>query len=368
MGHIQRIEKNKYKILIEAGVDPSTGKRKRISKTITGTKEQAQILLAKMLNSDFNYSQGKEIKLKDYLSDWVDNYSINISERTANGYRAIIRNHLIPALGALKLSEIKPAHIIQYQQQKLENGCLNKKGGLSKRTVQSHHRLLSLALKQAVSPYGLIDSNPCSPVKAPSPKTKMANHFSREEANIILNSIDDILLYTIFYLALFTGMRRGEIVGLKWEDINFNNKLIEVRRSANFKNKKFNYKDLKTESSRRQIAISDKLIDVLKKYKKERASFSKDKQAVFLTPEGKIVRPDYLTRKFKKIFIKLGMPNKRFHDIRHTHATWLLEEGINSKIVQKRLGHARVETTLNIYSHITLDEQRKAAEKFDMTL
>ncbi len=369
MGHIQKLGKKRYRIRIESGIDPASGKRQRITKIVNGTKEQAKIIMQDMISKpSLDYIKGENTKLKDYLNDWIKNYSSNISKVTQRDYRSIIDNHLIPSLGELPLGKIKPAHIIQYQRKKLESGRLGSSRGLSNRTVQSHHRLLSLALNQAVTPYGLIDKNPCIPVKAPSVGKSKANHFNRKEAKLILDSLDDILLYTIFYLALYTGMRRSEITGLKWKDINLSNALIEIRRTANVFNGEFVYSKLKNESSRRQVAISDSLVQVLQEYKNERALFSNKEQAVFITPDGHPLRPDYLTKKFKKICKKLEFPEKRFHDIRHTHATWLLEEGVNPKIVQKRLGHARVETTLNIYSHISLNEQRKAANLFEKTL
>lgn len=369
MGNIQKIDTKKYRIRVEAGIDPSTGNRKRLSKTIYGTKQQAMKVLAKMeKNKNTDYHKGNELKLKDYLNKWIKNYSSNIAQSTTKDYISIIENHLIPSLGELKLNEINYGHIIEYQNQKLKNGNLKTGKGLSNRSVQAHHRLLSLALKQAVNLYELIEKNPCDPVQAPTPNKNSGKSLSREDASLILNSIEDILLYTIFFVALYTGMRRSEITGLKWKDINFNNKTISVRRSGGIINGEFSYKKLKNDSSRRQVAMSNSLIKELKKFKAKRGAFAAKESAVFLTPDGKPVKPDYLTSKFKSIFKQLEMPEYKFHDLRHTHATWLLEEGINPKIVQKRLGHSRIETTLDIYSHVSLNEQRKAAEKFDVTL
>jgi len=366
MGHIRRLGKQKYVITVECGVDPATGKRSRKTKTIKGTKEQAKIVMGKMLEKEKSELMADtNITLKNYLREWIDNHQNNISDVTTKDYRSIIENHLIPSLGELKLKDIKPTHIIKYQNEKLENGRLNGSGGLSKRSVQAHHRLLSLALKHAVNPFNYITSNPCKPVQAPSPSKNKVKPFTRKEANHILNSLDDILLYTIFHLALHTGMRRSEITGLKWKDLNLPQKLLEVRRSGRIFEGEFIYKKLKNDSSRRQIALTSSSLEVLKKFKKKKGAFSHKEQALFLTPEGHPVRPDYLTMKFKKICKSLNINGKRFHDLRHTHATWLLEEGVNPKVVQKRLGHARVETTLNIYSHVSLNEQRKAAEKFE---
>ena len=366
MSHITRVGTKKYRIFIEAGVDPSTGKRQRFSKTVIGSKKDAQKIMVELVDKKSSISFD-HIKLKGYLLYWYDDYKDNISEVTARDYHGIIKNHLIPTLGELKLRDIKSIHILNYQKEKLKNGRIRGSGGLSKRTVQSHHRLLSLALKHAISPYGLISNNPCKHVKAPSPSHK-ARPFTHEETDKILDAIDGILLHTLVHLALYTGMRRSELTGLKWKDIKFQHKLIDVKRSGRVINGRFKYSDLKNESSSRQIIISEKTLNFLKNFKKERAALVNENQPVFLTPRGTPLRPDYITRKFKKICLSLEIQDHSFHDLRHTHATWLLEAGVNPKIVQERLGHSRIETTLNVYSHVSINEQRKAVEILEKSI
>lgn len=366
MGHIKRVGNKKYKITIEAGIDPATGKRQRRSKTVNCTKEQAQRIMIKMVDSDDDYSRGHNVSLKEYLYKWIDDYENNISEITATNYRSIIKHHLVPALGKLKLADIKPAHILKYQTEKLDHGRLQGEGGLSKRSVQAHHRLLNLALKQAISPYRLIKSNPCAPINAPSPDKPKVYTLTKEDAQIVLDAIDNSLFYTLIYTALFTGVRRSELLGLKWKDINLKQKIMEIKRGAKeLKGGGITDKKLKNDSSMRQIAMSESLTNVLKDHKKERAQITSKDTHVFLTPSGTRVRPNYLTKKFIDLARTCGYHNTRLHDLRHTHATWLLEEGVNPKIVQERLGHASIETTLNIYSHVSMKEQRKAADKLE---
>ncbi|SDL87003.1 site-specific integrase [Halarsenatibacter silvermanii] len=360
MAHLIKRGPKKWQVRIESGRDPETGKRKRIYRTVNGTKKEAEKVMAEMIKG--GYQEGGNVKLKKYLVDWFEDYRSNVKHNTARLYKGIIYNHLIPSLGELRLNEIKPMHILEYQNQKLSKGSIGDSGGLSNRTVESHHRLLSMALKHAVSPYGLIESNPCQSIKAPTPSSD-TNPLSRAEVEKFLESIEGEMLYTAYYLLLNTGMRRSEFTGLKCKDISFERQIIEVERTGQMVGGEFKYQGLKNKSSRRQIALADETAKILKKYKKKNAAFAGGEDPIFITPDGLALRPDYLTQKFKSICRDLNMGEYKLHDLRHTHATWLLEAGINPKVVQERLGHARVETTLNIYSHVSINEQKKAVQK-----
>lgn len=361
MAHIIKRGPKHYEIRIEAGRDPKTGERKRIYKNFRGTKKEAEQYMAELLKQGENFKKGN-IKLAKYLNVWLDNYKSNISDSTAKDYKSIIDNHLIPYFGGINLNDLKPIHIDNYQRKKLENGRLNGSGGLSGRTVQAHHRLLSLALKDAVRKYDILDKNPCKAIKAPAAKSRN-NALNKDEVNKILNNCEGILLYTLFYFATYTGLRRSEITGLQWQDMNWNKQILNVQRAGRVVEGEFKYQPAKTDKSNRQVMLDKETIKVVKNYKKERAALLDGDDPVFITPEGYAVRPDYITKKFKQICKELNMGDYRFHDLRHTHATWMLEAGVNPKVVQERLGHSRIETTLNIYSHVSINEQEKAVQK-----
>ncbi|MFW6271315.1 MAG: tyrosine-type recombinase/integrase, partial [Bacillota bacterium] len=329
MGHLEKKGKKKYKIVIEAGKDPVTGKRKRIHKTVNTTKRKAKKIMAKMQTKidQGNYIKPSDIKLEKYLKKWLKEYcEPNLAPKTYQDYKGIIKNHLIPSLGQLKLKEIKPVHIITYQNKKLKDGRLKGKGGLSKRTVQYHHSVISEALKHAVIHYQLIQHNPCSSVPAPTPNKKEINPLSKEQIIKILENAEEDWLHDIIYVAVFTGMRRGELCGLRWKDINFNNMKIYVKQAAKeITGKGVIYDKPKTESSLRPIDVDQDVIKILKNRKdKKNKNKKKNKKnneqyiasnLVFTLENGAPVRPDFVTKKFKEIVEEIGMEDYRFHDL-----------------------------------------------------
>lgn len=368
MAHLKRMERKKWRIAIELGEDPKTGRRKRKYKTVNGTKKEAQKIMLEMVNKYENgdFHKVEDITVKEFFIKWLKEYcKNNVAKNTYRDYEGVMKNHVIPDLGNLKLRDLQARHIIKYQNEKLENGRLDGSGGLSKRTVQNHHRIMSEALKHAVYPYKYIESNPCNGVKAPSPSKPDVNPFSDKEKETILKEIkNDLFLYSIVYIDLYTGLRRGEILAIKWEDINFKEQGIYIQRSVvELRGEGLNFKKPKNESSIRNIYIDKDIIKLLKKLKKHHLKINHEKNLVFTFEDGSIIRPDYITKKFKKILCKLGIRNHRFHDLRHTHATDLLKAGVNPKIVQERLGHHDIAVTLDIYSHVIPSMQENAIKK-----
>ena len=313
----------------------------------------------------------KGLSLKKYLLQWLKDYAKpNVSPTTYDGYEMIVKMHLIPSLGYIKLSDLKPIHIQSYQNEKLKKGSVYENKPLSTTTVLQHHRILSKALKQAVQ-WQLIKYNPCTAIPAPrKADTEIKTMTSNELKYIIDNAKEK--MKDIITLAAYTGMRRSEITGLKWEDIDFINKSIYIKRSLVRTKNGHIFKKTKNKSSKRRIAITDSLINMLKRIKKEQTENKlflgpeyKDQNLVFCFSYGRHIRPVYITHRFKELVRKLNLGQYSFHDLRHTHATLLLKEGHHPKKVQERLGHASISTTLDIYSHVTEDMQRETAELFD---
>ena len=359
--------KKKWQIVLELGTDPLTGKRKRKTKIVNTTKTKAKDIMHKLAAKyeNDNYNIANDMTLKKYLQKWYKEYCLNnLAAKTYNDYKNVIDKHLIPALGKLKLNEIKPHHIIKYQTNKLDHGRLRDGSGLSKRSVQKHHRILSKALTDAEVTYQFIDSNPCRSVKAPNPDKPEINPFTKDDMQKIFNFIDEYYLYSIIYVDRETGLRRGEILALKWEDISFEKQEIYIQRSVEeIPGEGLNFKKPKNDSSYRNIYVKDGVVDILKKIKKHHLKTSHTDNLIFTYPDGTKIRPDYITKKFKKILRKINLGEHRFHDLRHTHATELLKAGVHPKIVQERLGHSKIETTLNVYSHVIPSMQKGAVEK-----
>ncbi|MDI3548183.1 MAG: hypothetical protein PWR10_1835 [Halanaerobiales bacterium] len=381
MAHLRK-RGNSWQICIEAGVDPATGKRKRIYKTVNGTKREAEKVMHQLAHKveTGQYIKPSEITLKEYLLKWIKNYGENnLAPRTYESYKRIIKNHLIPFLGQLKMKEIKPMHIVDYQNYKIREGRLDGKGGLSKRTVQYHHRILSEALKHAVMPYRILESNPCASVSAPVPDKPEINPLDQEQLTELLKAAknENEWTYNLIYVAAFTGMRRGEILALRWKDVDFISQKLHVRQGVvNVDGQGLIFKKPKTKSSIRPIDVDNDVIAILKKIKKHQTenrlkigpAYDNKHNLVFTHEDGAPVLPQLATRRFNQAAKKANLEGFRFHDLRHTHATMLLKAGVHPKVVQERLGHSSITITIDTYSHVLPSMQKEALEKLKMRL
>lgn len=228
------------------------------------------------------------------------------------------------------------------------------------------------AFEQAIK-WSLLKFNPVVNATPPKEKTKERHIWSKNDIKKFIDTAKLSEEATIYIIAIFTGMRRGEILGLKWQDIDFNLKKIYVTRSLAFTSKKGLFlKDVKTSKSRRQISLSPYIIDVFKQHqviqnnlKEKLGGDYLDKGLVFTSINGNFKDPRNLLREFSRLTKKAGLIKITFHDLRHTHATLLLKNGENPKVVSERLGHSRVGITLDLYSHVTDDIQEEAALRLE---
>jgi len=374
---IKRKENGKYQITVEAGRDPVTGKRRR-RYTTCETKNEAKIKeaeLIKQIKKGVIKSSGN-ITVAEHLKEWLKEDCQDLAPRTYSSYEMIVKKHLIPVLGHIKLEKLNPKHIQLYQNHKLKEGRVDGKGGLSNRTVQYHHRVLSRALKIAVR-WRIVEENPCKYVDAPSIKKKKVETINIEDLNKIITAVKDTWLYEILMVGLFTGMRRGEILGLKWENIDFDNRFIKVRwQVQHIRNKGVFIRELKTDSSYREIEIPENIVFMLKRINKKQkekklkaGKLYKDHDLVFCYNNGEPRNPQGVTKKFNRIVSKANLSNKyRFHDLRHTYSTLQLQEGTDMKTLQELLGHAVYSTTADTYSHVTKEMKKRAADNINKAL
>lgn len=224
-GRIEKKGKDHYRIVIDLGPDPSNGKRKRIYKTVKGKKTEAEAEMAKMITEMQNgsYVEPNKMTVAKYLQHWLEVYcKTNLKPRTYDSYKMICEKHLIPCFRALALQKLHQTHLEQYQVKALASGRADGKGGLSDRTVQYHHRVLGKALAYAVKTK-LLPYNIARDVSAPRPKKKEVQALSAAEVRMLLNVAKNHRDYLVIFTAVHTGMRRGEILGLKWKDIDFRN-------------------------------------------------------------------------------------------------------------------------------------------------
>lgn len=358
------------------------GKRKRIERSGGNTKKEALEALNEAIYKFANgFVEPKKLTYDEYVTDWLENFikenrKINTYER----YKEIYKNNIKPYIGKYYLKDLNPLFVEKLLQEE-------KKRGLSNSTLQSIYGVINSSLNRAVR-LQIIPDNICKFVERPKREKFKANTLSIEEFNLLLNNLDtSIYGNSIFKLALITtmelGLRRGEIAGLEWDNIDFKNNLITIKNNLIYTNNSVELGTPKTEESKRTIYISDSLIDELKKHKKIQLlnkleygslyvkNIFNDKKFdfIFTWENGKYIHPNYYTLKFSRLIKKMGIEKKiRFHDLRHTNATLLLQQGIDFKVIQTRLGHSDINTTLNIYSHVSTDMQKSATEKLSNLL
>lgn len=319
--------------------------------------------------------ENKKMLLNDWLDIWFKTYQAGNKNSSKETELGRINHRIKPYFVKKKLTSITP-EMIQWFYNDLQNGDKP----LSAASVHRIHHTLNKALKQAYK-NRLIKFNPCEMVTLPKEEQRELIIFTPEEQNAFLKAIKGHRLELAFHLAIHTGLRRGELLGLKWEDVDFNAKTLSIKRTLYYRQRvedgkmlksKFYFDTPKNKTSIRVIPLTDQLIRELRTQK---TSQSKQKLLVgagyvnngmvFCNELGDYVSPDTLSRQYAKLLKDNNIRHVKFHGLRHAFATRALEAGANMKVVQTMLGHAKLETTANIYSHVSLDEQKKVMDLLD---
>lgn len=355
------------------------GKRKKIERKGGKTKKEALEALRKAITE---YELGGSIvksnssmSFSDYLDYWYNSYVIiNCKYNTQLNYRTVIDKHLKPALGLFKLNSLNPEQLQHFLNNKMING-------FSKNSVGNFYGVLSGSLKYAVYPLKYINNNPMQFVKMPKYSIDKVNTdnlkiISIEEWNKIINRFPKgSPEYIPLQIAFHTGMRSGEVLGLTWDCIDFNNKTIRIEKILIDKGKGvFELGSPKTDSSYGEIVIGDILINILKEHKEwqnknknEYGSYYTDNNFVCTKQNGKQVTTSVIKYLSRIVNYELGI-KFNFHSLRHTHATMLLAAGANIKDIQKRLRHSRLSTTMDTYSHVTKELSTSTVNIFESLL
>lgn len=360
--------------------DPSNPtKRNRKTFTVKGSRKDAERRMRDILHAveRNEFLQPSRITVGEYAVDWIRGYAdVQCSPRTAEGYRMILERHLIPSLGSIPLSELQPRHIREYLAAKLKSGRRDGKGGLSKRTVRHHYRLLFEVVEHARIER-LVSRNVVAEVKAPRPDYQEMAVLSREELARFLRAAHETEYYAIFMAFALTGCRRSELLGLHWRDIDLQAGTISIQRSLHqLWGAEIVEARTKSKRSRRPVAIGNDLAMILKNYRERREAEAeflgqrlKVDDPVFCRPDGEIIRPSYVTKAFKRIARSVGLPEAAtLRTLRHSHASILLALGANVKEVSERLGHHSAAFTLDVYGHVLPGRQKVAALKFEELL
>jgi integrase len=294
------------------------------------------------------------VTIAEYFDKWLKN-SVRGSVRrsTFDCYEVICWRHIIPALGGMKLSRLTPVHVQEFYRGRLDSG-------LASASVHKCHTVLHKALSQAVE-WHLIPRNVCDAVKAPRPVPKEEMRtLSPQETRRLLETASGDRLEALYVLAVTTGMRQGELLGLKWQDVALEAETLRVRRTLTRHGGKMALGEPKTKKSRRTIHLTEAAVQALKAHSNHQleeveqlGDAYQDQGLVFTTQVGTLINPTNLRkRSFAPLLNKTGLPHIRFHDLRHTCATLLLSRNVHPKFVQELLGHATIVITLDTYSHM----------------
>ena len=367
-GSIRQRGKNSWQIQIYTGPGPD-GKPRRHLETVRGRKGDAQRHLTELLSSLDKgiYTPPGKLTVADLLNQWLQGYvRTNCSIRTIESYQAIIEKRLIPALGHHQLRHLNQQMIQAYYSEACEK--------LSSRTVHHQHRVLSQALKYGVR-QGYLGRNPCDLVDPPSPQGKSMRTLTQSEVIDLLISAQDNYYYPVIYMAVSSGLRRAELLGLRWRDIDIASRLISVNQTLYKSHGICQFNLPKTKRSGRTVAMTSKLAEFLGEYRLEREQLYHQlgktitlDNLVFSNVEGKPIDPGVLSHSFAKMVKRAGLENARFHDLRHTFASLMLQHGAKPKVISEALGHASVAFTMDIYSHIIEGMQSEAMALLDEVL
>jgi integrase len=341
-------------------------------RTVYGrTRAEASAKLAKAIadrDGGLIFDAGS-LTVGDYLDRWLSNsVKDTVRERTYERYEEILRLHVKPALGRLKLRALTPAHVQDFYRDRLDNG-------FSPATVQKIHVILHKALSQAVS-WSLVPRNASEAVRAPRPAPKEMRPLSPDGARRLLDTAEGDRLEALYVLAIHTGMRQGELLGLKWENVDLAANAIRVRHTLLRTKGRVILGEPKTKKSRRTVNLTGAASRALEEHLERQlkvmerlGDLYRDQGLVFTTEVGTPINPSNLRkRSFAPLLQKAGLPHLRFHDLRHTCATLLLSKNIHPKYVQELLGHATVSITLDTYSHVLPGMGNQVAEAMEDVL
>ncbi|WJK37052.1 site-specific integrase [Solwaraspora sp. WMMA2065] len=330
-------------------------------------------------------------KLADYLPYWLAGYVADLKPTTARGYESAVRLHLIPALGTKRLDGLQVQHVRTFLGE-FRRKCLCCTAGTDKnrpadrqccsagrccahypsaRQIQFVHAVLRNALQHAMREE-LVSRNVAKLVRVPSPRYKVGKGLSVEQARTLIAAAEGHRLYALYVVAATMGLRRGELLGLRWSDLDLDNGTVSIAQTVQRAGGKLHLQDTKTEDSESVLPLPDwtwmVLLDHQQDQQRERnrlAEVWEDHDLVFPSERGTPMEPRNLNRHFAALRDKAGLPDVRLHDFRHTVVSLLMELGVPPHVVQAIARHADVKITLKIYAHANLDVMRQALGKLD---
>ena len=369
-GSIRERKHKVWQITIELPKDPITGKRNRKYRTVEGNKKEAERAMHEFITEleKGYYVANSNISITEWVNTWLEVYIIpNVSPTTLSRYQGMIKRYINPVIGHIPVQQLTTLAV-----QSWVNGLkISPSSGkeMSAATIKHAYHVLKGAMDKAVLA-GIIYRSPCTGIMLPKGQKKQAVIYDEKQIRQLLDAAAGTEMELVIDMELCLGVRRGELLGLEWGDIDWEHNQVKIIRNRVVVDGKSVVKEPKTATSVRTLDVPLPLMQKLRKHKMQCMSnklrLGKAYTAtnyIIVHPDGKPIYPEYLSQMLTKLQERAGLPKCRFHDLRHLCASIMLLQGINVKVAQERLGHKDIATTMNIYSHVLPSSAKEAAEK-----
>jgi len=377
-GHIKKRAENSFAVIIDLPKNPGEKKRNQKWYTVHGSLANAEAFLQNVL-VQLNGGVGVDwmnLTFGQYLKRWLEDWCDELSPNTRSGYQRNIDKHIIPKLGAIKLRELSAWQIKRFYIECAKTGRLDGKGGLAGRTILQFHRIIHSALERARK-LELVTKNVCSNVDSPRQSRYRADILSFAEVEHLISTASNSPGYISYMLGVLMGMRRGEVLGLTWNDVDLTPQAetLHITQTLTVVDRKLQFVKPKSDTSYRVLAIPQLLVEPLKQLRREQAEHRLrlgedyyDHDLVVCRTDGRPINPGSFSQDFRKWLTAMGIKHVRFHDLRHTHASLLSHLGAQPKLISERLGHSTIGITMDLYAHVMQGADREAARKLDAAL
>jgi integrase len=366
-GSIRRKD-NGWSYRVDLGPDPATGRRRQVAKQGFRTRKAAEASLNEVLNgiSSGSVVSRSAMTTEEYLNDWLASQEHRLRPTSLHSYRMAIKR-ITDELGKVPMQALTPLQIEKFYAELLRSGGRNRRP-LSAKTVRNSHVVLRKALSDAER-LGLVHRNAAAAARPPSFSRPEFATWSSEDLREFFSGIRDERVFAPLVVLATTGMRRGEVLGLRWSDVDLDAGQLSIVQTLTAVDGVPTFGATKTSRSRRTVYVDPQTVNVLREHRKRQRrerlvagpAWTAKPDLVFRDEAGVLIHPDRFSREFSRVVAASGLAPIRLHDLRHTYATLALKAGVHPKVVSERLGHATVGITLDLYSHVTPAIARDAA-------
>ena len=345
---------------------------------IKGNKKEAEKILRERI-SRYEILEGcvrDDVLLSDFISFWLNSIKKNVEPNTYDGYKHYCENHIVPYFKNtnLKVNSVTFEDIQKYLDHEIAEGRLDGTGGLSVKTAREFKNILSSVFYLARKK-NIIRDNPCELVKLPKSSKKKQNFYTSEQAMDLLKKIRCENIYPVIYITLVYGLRRSEVLGIKWDSVDFSRRLVAIQHTVVEYDNVYEKDKTKTDASFRTYPMTDDIYELFIRAKVNEKNNRKlfgeeyvENDYVFKWKDGHPYSPDYITARFRKLLKKYDMPHIRFHDLRHSCASILINNGYELKDISDWLGHGSIQITADYYGHLAMERKNKIAKAMSLSV